>query len=130
MQRPEVRIIANQEETKNVEVNVSSSEAYALMAKYGFKPTDIVAPPPPQIINDPNRNLTFEEMMAIEDNKIRAERQRAEMHRQEEMNRPQPYSFDRRNINYHNTKFETLDDQFGIQIQVVSDMPINKGYGY
>ena len=127
MQRPEVRIIANQEETKNIEVNVSSSEAYALMAKYGFKPNDI---PQQQIINDPNRNLTFEEMMAMEDNKIRAEKQRAEMLRQEELNKPQPYSFDRRNINYHNTKFENLDDQFGIQIQVVSDMPINKGYGY
>ena len=129
MQRPEVRIIANQEETKNVEVNISSSEAYALMAKYGIKPNDVV-PQVPQMVRDPNQDLTFEQMMAIEDNKIRAEKQRAEMRRQEELNRPQPYSFDRQNINYHNTKFETLDDQFGIQIQVISDMPINKGYGY
>ncbi len=129
MEKPEVRIIANQEETKNIEVNISSSEYYNLMAKYGFKTSDMTSIHENPII-DPNRNLTFEEMVAIEENKTKAERQKAEILRQQELNKPQPYSFDKKNINYHNTKFESLDDGIGIQIQVISDMPINKGYGY
>ena len=131
MIKPEVRVTQNQEITTSTDVNINSPEAYALMMKYNISQYQAQ----PQIqetpINDPNRDLSFEQMLAMEENKIRAEKQRAEMLRQQELNKPQPYSFDRRNVNYHDTQFKSLDDTgFGIQIQVVSDMPINKGYGY
>ena len=131
MQKPEVRFIETQQETKNTEVDLSSLEAQQILLKYKI---DILNAPIPQsqnnIVNDPNRELTFEELTAIEENKIRAVKQKIEMERQREMNKPQSYSIDRNNINYYDTQFKSIEDSgFGIQVQVVSDMPI-KGYGY
>lgn len=132
MQRPEVRLIDAQTTSEPVEINVSSSEAYALMAKYGINPTQ--APqqfqPQPQFV-DPNRDLTFDQMIELEEQKLRAERQRKEYERQQELNRPTPYSFDRNKVQYHNNDYRTIEDTgFGIEVKIVSDMPINKGYGY
>lgn len=129
MQRPEIRMIQNQEITTTTDVSVSNSEAAALLAKYGYN-TNYT----PQVENpiiDPNRNLTFEEMLAIEENKLKAEKQRTEILKQQELNRPHAYTFNDRNVNYHNTQFKSLDDtNIGIQVQIVSDMNINRGYGY
>lgn len=125
MQRPEVRIIQPQQNSEPQEVSISSAEAYALMAKYGI-PQEI----PQQIspIQDPNRDLTFDEMVAMEESRLRLERQRIEMERMREMNKPTPYSFDRKNINYYDTKYKSLDDtNFGVEIKIVSDMPIDNG---
>ena len=65
MQKPEVRVIEYQEDSKPQEINVSSAEAYALMAKYGLSKPNIPEPQP--IHNDPNRDLTF----LLDNNSIR-----------------------------------------------------------
>lgn len=129
MQRPEVRLIEPQQYSEPQEVNISSSEAHALMLKYGIgKPNNI--PQQPQYV-DPNKDLTFDELIAIEEQKIKAEKQRKEYERMQELNKPTPHSFDRNRVAYYNNDYRSIEDSgFGIEVKVVSDMPINKGYGY
>ncbi len=123
--KPEVRIIQNQEvESKPQEV--TSAEAAHLLAKYGYSA--------PTFNNEPNTSpqngdsgLTAEELYAQYDREV-------ELQRQRELQRrlgPKSYTFDNNNINYSSTDFKSLDDGFGIQVQVVSDMPIyNNGKKY
>jgi hypothetical protein len=132
MIKPEVRFIEVQSETKNSEVNINSLEAQQLMMKYKI---DSLNSAPPLYnespINDPNRELTFDQMVAIEENKAKVIKQQADYIRQQELNRPQTYSFDSRNINYQDTQFRNIDDSgYGIQVQVVSDMPIEEKRRY
>ena len=53
-----------------------------------------------------------------------------ELKKQREMQRrygPKAYTFDNNNVNYSNTDYKSLDIEghnLGIQVQVVSDMPI------
>jgi hypothetical protein len=129
MIKPDIRIIDAQTTSEPVQINVSSAEAYALMAKYGINPTQ--AQPVQQTIVNPNKDLTFDEMIAMEEQKIKAERQRKEYERLQELNKPTPYSFDRNKVQYYNNDYRTIEDtEFGIEVKIVSDMPINKGYGY
>lgn len=119
MRRPDVRIVQPQQDSEPQEVNLSSAEVYALMSKYGVPQESA-----PQInpIQDPNRDLTFDEMIAMEEAKLKAERYRAEMER----NKPTPYSFDRKDVNYYDTKYKSIEDSnFGIEVKVVSNIPIN-----
>lgn len=130
MIRPEVRVIDTQTTSEPVQMNVSSAEAYALMSKYGIKPNQIPEPSQPLFV-DPNKDLTFDQMIELEERKIKAERQRKEYERQQELNKPTPYSFDRNKVQYYNNDYRTIEDtNFGIEVKIVSDMPINKGYGY
>lgn len=127
MQRPEVRMVQQQETSTTTDISMNSAEAYALMAKYNFKPTDAFQTTEP-VINDPNKNLTFEEMLAQEELKIKAERQRAEAKRLEDLNRPHAVTFNDNSVKYHNTSYQTLDNGFGIQVQIVTDMNVDNGY--
>jgi len=133
MQRPEVRIIEPQINSAPQEINLPASEVAALMAKYGYantQPNNFV-PPIIQKPIDPNANLTFDEMIAMEEMKNRQENQRKEAERLRELNKPTPYSFDRNRVQHYDNQYKSLDDTgFGIEVKVVSDMPINKGYGY
>lgn len=122
MIRPEVRVVQSQEiETKQVEV--SQSEADALLAKYGYKQQYVA---PEQTYQDPNANLSFDEMVRRQEAKD-AE-QRARMGRQR--NGVKPVSFDPYNMNYSETKYTNLEvdntNSFGIKVQIVSDMNIPK----
>ncbi len=130
MIKPDIRIIDAQTTSEPVQLNVSSAEAYALMAKYGINPTQAQPVQQPQYV-DPNANLTFDEMVAMEEQKIKAEKQRKEAERLREMNKPTPYSFDRDRVQYYNNDYRSIEDSgFGMEVKVISDMPINKGYGY
>lgn len=131
MQKPEVRIVQNQEYSESQPVNISSAEAYALMSKYGINPTMPVPQEQPKF-NDPNKDLTFEQMVAMEEARLKADRQKKEFERMQELNKPTPYSFDRQNVRFHDTQYRTFDDEnnFGMEIRVVTNMDINKGYGY
>jgi hypothetical protein len=117
MNKPEVRIVEyQQEETKNVDV--SQSERDYLLAKYGYKPQDSFQEQTP----NPQQHLTFEQMVEMEERKLRELKQRDIQKRTQ----PKPYTFDR--VNYSESKFSSLDldgSNFGIQVQIVSDMPIN-----
>ncbi len=130
MQRPEVRLIEPQQYSEPQEVNISSAEAHALMLKYGIGKSNIPQPQQPQFV-DTNSDLTFDQLIAIEEQKAKAERQRKEYERLQELNKPTPYSFDRNRIQYYNNDYRSIEDSgFGIEVKVVSDMPINKGYNY
>ena len=124
--KPEVRIVEPQQYSEPQEVNISSSEAYALLAKYGIPKAPQIQP----IYNDPNANLTFDEMIAIEDRNRKAAIQQKEMERMVDRNKPTPYSFDRGSIRHHDTQYKSLDDGFGVEVKVVTNMVINKGYVY
>jgi hypothetical protein len=117
MQRPEVRIVEPQfEETKSIDV--SQSEKDYLLSKYGYK------------IEQPNynnsySNMTFEELMKVSENKEKEERLR----REENKNRPLPFTFDPNRVGYSESKFSSLDldgQNLGIRVNIVSDFPINK----
>ena len=120
MNRAEIRVIQSQEiETKSVEV--SGSEADALLAKYGYKQQYTT---PEQVKSDPNQNLTFEEMARRQEAKEAEQRARLERQR----NGAQPVSFDPYSMNYSETKYSTIESDnestFGIKVQIVSDMKI------
>ena len=116
MDKPQVRIIEHQTE-EIVSNPISSYERDQLLMKYGISNNTH------QPIPNPNRNLTFEEMIAIEEQK-QAELKRREI---EKRNRPTPVSIDSDRVNYHESKYSSMDlDGFdlGIQVQIFSDMPI------
>ena len=129
MDKPIVKIIEPQQYSEPQDVNISSAEAYALMAKYGVNPTQPNIQYPVQ--TDPYQNLTFDEMVAMEEQKNRITSQQKEMERMREMNKPTPYSFDRGSIKHHETQYKSIEDtNIGIEVKVVTNMDINKGYGY
>ena len=125
-QKPEVRLIEPQQE-QTTQTEVTSSEAAALLAKYGYKNPEYNAPI--QQNTDPNQNLTAEEFFALHDRECESQRQR-ELQRKYG---PKASTFDSNNIRYSNSEYRDLDldgQNFGIQVQVVSDMPINNNRRY
>lgn len=116
MEKPIVRII-QQEEITTSQREVTQDEMNALLVKYGYKPKPIELPK-----IDITIGLTLDEMLAIEDKKLKAEKHNAELKRQEELNRPHAITFDDRTVKYYNTEHKTLDNGFGFNIQIVSDM--------
>ncbi len=131
MIKPEVKIIQQQEiYNADVNINISNLEIIALMAKYGVNPN--TPPPAQQRAVDPNANLTFDQMIAMEENKLKAERQQRDFERMREMNKPTPYSFDRGSVRHYDNQYRTFDDEsnFGVEVKIVTNMDINRGYGY
>jgi hypothetical protein len=122
MNRPEVRIIQSQEVETKSEQELSQSEINSLLAKYGYSNTQLSinnhTPEPPK------NNMTFDEMVRLEENKLKAEEERKRLIN----NGPKSVTFDQRNVGYSETKYGTLDDEMGIgiQISIVSDMNLPK----
>lgn len=114
--KPEVRVIHDQEVIQKTE-EVTSAEAANLLAKYGYSTSQNTS----QITNNSNQGLTAQELYEQYDRELELQRQI----KSERRNRAKSITFDSRNINYSSTDYRNLDDEFGIQIQVVSDMPIN-----
>lgn len=121
MQRPDVRLVQDQQVETNENPNIDSWEAEQLLRKYGYQNTQYSTN---QEMSAPVDNgLTFEQMIAQEEARIRAE----EMRRQHQMNGPRPVSFDGRNGYHSETKYGSDDDSgYGFKIQITSDMPIPK----
>ena len=123
MNRPEVRIVQDQEVQSNQNPNIDNWEAEQLLRKYGYKPESTNSFQQPQQVEQPG--LTFEEMIAQEENRINQERMRKE----QQMRGPKPVSFDGRNGYYSQTSYGTDDDSgFSFKIEVTSDMNIPKNY--
>jgi hypothetical protein len=117
IQKPEVRIVEPQQE-QTVSVDVVGYEAQALLAKYGF--TQQPSQPVQQEPINPNAGLTFEELVARQE----LERQQEMQRKQQIMNGPRPYSFDPNRVGYSDNKYASIEgENFGISIQIVSDMP-------
>jgi hypothetical protein len=122
MQRPEVRIVQDQDIKINNNPQIDNWEAEQLMRKYGYQNTQYSsnqeAPLPSQ-----DNGLTFEQMIAQEEARIRDEKLR----RQQQLNGPKPISFDGGNGYHTETKYGSDDDSgYGFKIQITSDMPIPK----
>jgi len=119
MIRPEVRVIETQyEETKPIEV--SNWEKEQLLAKYGYVNQTSYQEPVQQY--DPSRDLSYQEMMEIEDRKYRLEQERRS---QQVVNRPTTYTIDQDQVRYNEMRWSNMDlggQEFGIQVQIVSDM--------
>lgn len=122
MQRPEVRIIQDQQiEVKPAEV--SSWEAEQLLRKYGYTDQSFSTRENQPIESTPNNPLTFEEMIAQEEAKRKQEEGRKRNHLQG----PKPTTFDGRNGYDSEIKYGSDEGTgFGFKIQIVSDMPIPK----
>jgi hypothetical protein len=121
MQRPEVRLVQGQQVETNENPNIDSWEAEQLLRKYGYQNTQYSTHQESPTPTD--SGLTFEQMIAQEEARIRGE----EMRRQQQMNGPKPVSFDGRNGYHSETKYGSDEDSgYGFKIQITSDMPIPK----
>lgn len=117
MIRPEVRIIETQsEEIKSVEI--SNWERQQLLSKYGYSNYQL----PVEKFFVPTRDLSFEELMRIEDEKYKSE---LENKMNEFRNRPKSYTIDQDKIRYNETRWSNFEDSnIGFEINIVSDMKI------
>ena len=123
MIRPEVRVIETQQEEVK-EIQVSSWERDQLLAKYGYVNQPTHQPPIEEF--NPTRDLSYQELMEIEDRKFEMESQRR---RQEMMNKPKTYTIDQDQVRYNETRWSNMDlggQEFGIQVQIVSDMKFTR----
>ena len=122
MNRPEVRVVQNQQIETNDNPNIDSWEAEQLLRKYGHQSSS-------NNTNIPEKNvdngLSFEEMVAQEEMRLKNEK----MKREQQMRGPKPISFDGRNGYYSETTYGTDSDSgFSFKIEVTSDMNIPKKY--
>lgn len=118
MNRPEVRIIQNQEE--EVTKELQGYEAEEILKKYGYSQ---------QFNNIPNisntqpikKELTFDEMLEEKRKKEEVER----INRLQKINGPKPITFDGK---YDSEVKYGSDDEFGIgfKIEITSDMKLPK----
>jgi hypothetical protein len=119
MYKPEVRVIETQmEEVKTVEV--SNWEKQQLLAKYGYSNKSAETPQSPNF--DPTRDLSYEELIRLEDQKYQMELERKMM---EMRNRPKSYTIDTDQVRYNETRWSNIDDtNIGFEVTIVSDMKI------
>ena len=121
MQRPEVRVIQDQDIQINNNPQIDNWEAEQLMRKYGYQNNQYSSNQETPIQQD--SGLTFEQMLAQEESRIREEKIR----REQQLNGPKPISFDGRGGYHTETKYGSDDDSgYGFKIQITSDMPIPK----
>ena len=121
MQRPEIRIIQNQEE-QTQPANINSWEAEQLLRKYGHQPQQFSTRDESQIIH-PSQNLTFEQMVAQQEAKLKEE----ELRKQQRMNGPKPTTFDGSRGYDSEVKYTSDEDTgFGFKIEITTDMKIPK----
>ena len=125
MNRPEVRLIQDQQVEINNTPSVDSWEAEQLLRKYGYKGTQhAYSPNQEPAPYDPNQELTFEGMVARAEAKKRDEEARLK-----QANGPKPISFDGRNGYHTETRYGSDEDSgYGFKIQITSDMPIPPRY--
>ena len=123
MIRPEVRVIETQQEEVK-EIQVSNWEREQILAKYGYSNQQAHQEPVQEF--NPTRELSYQEMMEIEDRKYRLEQERKF---QQVTNRPQTYTIDSDQVRYNETLWSNMDlggQEFGIQVQIVSDMKFTR----
>ena len=123
MQRPEVRLIQNQEVETNDNPNIDNWEAEQLLRKYGYQNQQFSTHETP---NKPvDDGLTFDQMIAREEARKREE----DAKKLQMTNGPKPISFDGNGGYYAETKYGSDSDSgYGFKIQITSDMPIPPKY--
>ncbi len=119
MNRPDVRLIQNQEEISSKEV--TGHEAAALLAKYGYGNNNYSTRPEPIIEQPISNELSFEEMLRVEEEK----RQKEEMLRMSKINGPRPITFNG-GAGYDSEVKYGAEDGFGFKIEISTDMKLPK----
>ena len=120
MNRPEIRIIQNQEEQTSP-ANIDSWEAEQLLRKYGHQPQQFSTREEAQ--QNVDNGLTFEQMVAQEEARLRDE----ELRRRARMNGPRPTTFDGSRGYDSEIKYSSDEDTgFGFKIEITTDMKIPK----
>jgi len=117
MNRPEVRIVQDQQEEIKP-ADISQNEADMLLAKYGYgsQPQSYQEPH-----FDPTRDLSYEEMCRLEDQKLRQQLHEQMM----KANGPKPYTFGG-NYDSDTTYGTDGDSGYTFKVNIVSDMPLPK----
>ena len=122
MNRPEVRVVQNQQIETNDSPNIDSWEAEQLLRKYGYQSSSNNTNIPETNIDN---GLSFEEMVAQEEMRLKNEK----IKREQQIRGPKPISFDGRNGYYSETTYGSDSDSgFSFKIEVTSDMNIPKKY--
>ena len=117
MERPQSRIVQHQEVESTREV--TGWEAEQLMRKYGHEPQQFSTHQQPQ--QEEQTGLTFEEMIAQNETKLKQE----EMRRHQQMYGPKPTTFDGGNGYDSEIKYTSDEDTgFGFKIEITTDMKI------
>ena len=122
MQRPEIRLIQDQQVETNENPNIDNWEAEQLLRKYGYQNTQYSTHQEPSMSTEDG--LTFDQMIEQEEAKKRNEEAKKQM-----INGSKPISFDGRGGYYTETKYGSDDDSgYGFKIQITTDMPIPPKY--
>ena len=117
MNRPEVRIISQQEETNSREV--SGWEAEQLLRKYGQAQSFSNRPQ----VQQPQPGLTFEEMIAQEEARLKQE----QLRKHQQMMGPKPVTFNGQNGYDSEIRYGSDSDSgFGFKIEITTDMNLPK----
>jgi len=123
MERPQVRMVNNQEVVSTREV--TGSEAEELLRKYGYsQPDQQFSTREEPVIQQPvNQGSTFEEMVSQQESKRKLE----ELKRKQKNNSPIPNTFDGRNGYDSEIKYSSdADTGFNFKIEINTDMKLPK----
>lgn len=116
MNKPETKIIEFQNEEIN-DVNISNYEMEQLLMKYGYETTCVSVNK--NVIETPNNNLSFEEMINRHENILNEE----EMKRKARMNNLTPKTFNDNDGYNSQVKYsEDSDTGFNFKITITTDM--------
>jgi len=122
MNRPEVRVIQNQEEN-TAPANIDNWEAEQLLRKYGYKSEQTSSLENQSIQTPTDNGLTFEQMIAQHEAKLREEEER----KRARMYGPKPTTFDANNGYDSEVKYSTDEDTgFSFKVEITTDMKIPK----
>jgi hypothetical protein len=118
MNRPEVRIISQQEETNSREV--SGWEAEQLLRKYGQDQSFSNRP----VVQQPEQTgLTFDQMIAQEEARLKQE----QLRKHQQMMGPKPVTFNGQNGYDSEIRYGSDSDSgFGFKIEITTDMILPK----
>lgn len=114
--KADVRIIQDQQ-IENKPVEVTGYEAEQLLRKYAPNQKFSTYQQPIELINN---DLTFEEMIALEEEKNRINRE-AQQHKD---NAPKPITFDGYNGYESEIRYKSDDSGFGFKINISTDMKL------
>jgi hypothetical protein len=119
MNRPQVRMIQPQTEENNTR-EVSGWEAEQLLRKYGQEQSFSTRP---QVQEPVQQGLTFDQMIAQEEAKLKRE----QLRRQQQIMGPKPITFNGQNGYDSEVRYGSDDDSgFGFKIEITTDMNLPK----
>ncbi len=119
MEKPQVRVVQNQEVESTREI--TGSEAEEILRKYGHgQPQQFSTRQEETPIEQPG--LSFEEMIAQQEQKERDEKLR----RQQQMSGPRPATFNGQNGYDSEIKYGSDESGFGFKIEIITDMKLPK----